>query len=159
MTALELFTLWVAVAASVTFGAVLVLHTGALAAGLWAAASATAAAAVWGLVRCWVPTKPPAPDADEEEDEDAEEGESDATGGWDVASFLVAVVVVPLFLLVATLLTHWLAVVIVVGMALATDDPSWGSVWGAAIAAITVSLVAELAVSRPLQRRWGHDLD
>lgn len=139
---------------AVFFGAFFVARVPMLTAG----AAAVAVALVPAELMLWFWRNHP-PSIEPRSETEEEEPPTSDTYGWEVGTFLIAVVVVPLIVLVGLVLRFFVPLAIIVGFWIASDDASLVSVLVATGCCLAVLACVEFGVEIPLSRRWGLPLD
>lgn len=125
----------------------------------WGSAAALVAAGAWWLLRRARPAEITEPqlldtaasgefDSDEEED-------GEGKTGWDPVGILLAVTVVPLFVLVGLVVTCILPLLILGGFIAFAGGTSDLPVWDAIVYVVLANVVVDLCVNTPLMKRWG----
>lgn len=125
-------------------------------------AAALVAAGAWWLLRRTRPAEISQPQlldtaASEEFDSDAEEDEESGAdkSGWDAVGILLAVTVVPLFVIMGLLFTCILPLLVLGGFIVFAGGASDLRVWDAVVYVVLANVAVDLCVTTPLMKRWG----
>ncbi|MEO9323929.1 hypothetical protein ABFT23_10585 [Nocardioides sp. C4-1] len=157
---LELTSLTAVIASSVGFSGAFVAHWGAGASGRLAATTAVVVLLLWTAVRLRRPPVPKpwsvedlCPDAGGV-DEPVEESRRARVTGW-----LIALVVVGGFFVLAIAVRFFVPLWVVLGFAILDSSSALGDVMIAAMCTVAVGLGVEWGIVEPLSRRWDVDVD
>ncbi|MDQ1105366.1 hypothetical protein QE405_002650 [Nocardioides zeae] len=151
--AVEVGMMFLNVSVTVVLSCLLVADIDPRDAALWGLASGIGAALGVVALRAYVPARVRSRSAEEPDEPE------DPDGGWDVGSFVLAAVMIPVVMGLGFLLHGWLLVMIVLVFASAAPGATLTGALVAVVLSITVSVCAEYAVVHPLYRRWDIALD
>lgn len=154
LAGLQAMSLAVSVGSAVFFAAYFVAGAGLATAG----AVGIGVALLVGALMVWFRrTYPPSIEAASEEREP--EPPTSDTYGWELDTFMIAAVVVPLILVAGLVVRFMLPLAIVLAFWIANDDVSTVRVLVAAGCCLAVLACVEFGIEVPLSRRWGLPLD
>lgn len=151
MAGIKALSLAASCGAAVFFGAYFVAASPLPTAGV---AALVITIVVAGLTSWFLRRHPPSIDPSAETDDEQEPPTSD-TYGWEIGTFLVAAIVVPLIVLMGLAVRLFLPLAMIGGFWIVNRGATFVDVLTAAVCCLVVLACVEFGAEAPLCRRWG----